>query len=86
MQLKHLKTNVLLENTKAIAEKDRKNLIELLHHLKEVEARRAYLGLGYADLKRYICFELKYSEGSAGRRIIAMHLLKDVPEVEEKLE
>ena len=42
--------------------------------------------MGYPSLNKFICQELKYSESSANRRIQAMHLLKDVPEIASKLE
>ena len=83
--LKTLKNEALLTNTKEIAARDRKNQLDLLHHLREIESRKLYLKIGYSSLHKYVCQELKYSGGSANRRIQAMYLIKDVPEVEEKL-
>jgi ribosomal protein S8 len=45
-----------------------------------------YAKMGYKDLKEYCVKELKYSEGSAWKRISAMKALVEVPEIEEKIE
>ncbi|MCB9026576.1 MAG: hypothetical protein H6625_09690 [Bdellovibrionaceae bacterium] len=45
-----------------------------------------FLDLGYQSLFEYTVKELKYSEGQAGRRIQAMRLLKEIPEIEKKIE
>ncbi len=45
-----------------------------------------YAQLGYKDLKEYCIKELKYSEGSAWRKISAMKLLVEIPEMESKIE
>ena len=60
--------------------------IEVLHHLREIDARKLFASLGFSSLFLYCTQELKYSEGGAYRRIAAMRLLRDVPEYEEKLQ
>jgi 5-methylcytosine-specific restriction endonuclease McrA len=58
----------------------------VLWHLRENERRMLFAQMGYRDLKEYCVKELKYSEGSAWRRISAMRLLKEIPEVEAKIQ
>ncbi|MCB9025951.1 MAG: HNH endonuclease [Bdellovibrionaceae bacterium] len=86
LNLKHLKDHELLTQTLNLVQKERHMLTQVLHHLKEVERRRLFSDLGYQSLFEYAVKELKYSEGQAGRRIQAMRLLKELPEIEKKIE
>ncbi len=86
MNLKHLKDNELLSNTKELVQNERQLLTKILHHLLEVERRKLYSDLGYPSLFAYAVNELKYSEGQAGRRIQATRLLKELPQIEMKIE
>ncbi|MCB9025305.1 MAG: HNH endonuclease [Bdellovibrionaceae bacterium] len=86
LNLKHLKDDELLTQTLNLVQKERHLLTQVLHHLKEVERRRLFSDLGYQSLFEYAVKELKYSEGQAGRRIQAMRLLKELPELEKKIE
>ncbi|MCB9025061.1 MAG: HNH endonuclease [Bdellovibrionaceae bacterium] len=86
INLKHLKDHELLTQTLKLVQKERQLLTQVLHHLKEVERRRLFSDLGYQSLFEYAVKELKYSEGQAGRRIQAMRLLKELPEIEKKIE
>ena len=76
----------LLERTKKLAETERRISVEILHHLAEIERRRAFAKLGYGSLWDYTLKELKYSEGAAYRRISAMRALRNHPELEEKIQ
>jgi hypothetical protein len=71
---------------KSLAERERNITLEILWHLREVEARRLYCEFGYGSLIDYCVGELKYSESSAYRRIQSMRLLKDLPELAAKIE
>jgi hypothetical protein len=86
MNLTKLTNQELHENTKRLAHNERELTLKILHHLKEIERRRYHLELGYGDLYKYCSGELKYSGGSAHRRINAMKLLKELPELEVKIE
>ena len=77
-----LKDQELLKTTADLVQKERHVLTLVLHHLQEVERRRLFSDLGYPSLFEYCVQELKYSEGQAGRRIQAMRLLKELPEIE----
>jgi hypothetical protein len=85
MNLIHLSDQQLHCDTKSLASEERLVQLELLHHLLEVERRKLFLSLGFGSLFDYVVKELKYSESSAYRRIQAMKLLRDLPQVEEKL-
>ncbi len=86
MNLKHLTDRALIEDTKVLVLKEREVLVKLLHHLKEIDARKLYSDLGYSSLFVYMTKGLGYSESAAGRRIQAARLLKSHPEIETKIE
>lgn len=85
MNLKNLSDQELLANLKALAGQERELLTEILHHLREVEHRRLHSDLKYSSLLEYAVGELCYSEDAASRRISAMRLIRDLPDVEEKI-
>ena len=85
MNLSHLKDQDLLAQVKRLVENERHLLTQVLHHLCEVERRKLFCDLGFSSLFDYAVKELKYSEGQAVRRIRAMRLMKELPEVEEKI-
>jgi hypothetical protein len=86
MNLRILKDKELLEQTKIVAQSEREVLTKMLHHLREIDRRKLFSDLGYQSLFEYAVKELKYSEGQAGRRIQAMRLIKEIPEIERKIE
>ncbi len=86
MNLKHLRDDELLTLTKDLVQMERTTLTKILHHLREIERRRLYSDLGCASLFEYAVKHLQYSEGQAGRRIQAMRLIKEIPEIEQKIE
>ena len=85
MNLKNISNDELLSSTKKLSEDERQFTTKILHHLKEIESRRLHLQMGYSSLFEYAVKELKYSEDSAYRRISAMRLLKNLPEIENKI-
>jgi hypothetical protein len=86
MNLKHLSDRTLLAETKKFVAREREISLQLLHHLKEIERRRAFADLGYGSLFDYVTRELGYSEASAARRIRAARLIAHIPEIEFKFE
>jgi hypothetical protein len=86
MNLKHLTDKVLIEDTKILISKEREVLVQLLHHLREIDSRKLYSDLGFSSLFAYMTKGLGYSESSAVRRITAARLLKSHPEIETKIE
>ncbi len=85
MRLKSLSDRELLARTQQLVQKERELLSEILQHLKEVERRKLYSDLGYSSLFDYCLRELKYSEAQAGRRLQALKLIRELPQVEEKI-
>ena len=47
MNLKNLKDNELLFQTKQLVQNERQVLTKILHHLREVERRKRFSDLGY---------------------------------------
>jgi hypothetical protein len=86
MNLKNLSNSELHLQTVSKANCERLATLEVLWHLRENERRLLYAEMGFRDLKEYCVKELKYSEGSAWRRISAMRVLKEVPEIQEKIQ
>jgi hypothetical protein len=86
MNLKNLSNETLLSQTKLYVQKEREMTLQVLHLLKEVERRRLFASLGYSSLFDYVTRELGYCAASACRRIDAMRLLKELPELEEKIQ
>lgn len=86
MQLQQLSDETLLRETEKLVQTEREILSALLQHLREIERRRLFSALGYSSLFAYCTGKLGYSEDQAQRRISAMRLLKELPEVEEKLQ
>jgi hypothetical protein len=86
MKLKSISNTELRENTKKVVKKERLIGIEVLQHLKEIDSRKSYALWGYSNLYVYCAKELKYFRGSAHRRIASMKLLREVPDLELKIE
>jgi len=76
----------LLSTTKKLVTEEKKLTIKVLWHLREVEKRMLYARRGFHSLYEYAREELGYSEGAAHRRIASMRLLKELPELESKVE
>ncbi len=65
---------------------DRRNVdVDFILHLDEFDRRRAYLEAGYGSLWAYCLEALHLCEGSAGRRIQAMKVLRRFPSLEAAL-
>lgn len=85
MDLRNLSNDELLNKADSI-DREEKNLVALmLHHLREIETRRLFSSLGYKSLFEFTMKRFNYSEDQAMRRISAMRLLKELPEVESKI-
>jgi 5-methylcytosine-specific restriction endonuclease McrA len=84
--LRTLSSEIILSRTRAIATDERRITVELLQYLREIEARQLFADLGYPSLFEFLVRELRFSESAAYRRSQAMRLLKDVPELGEKIE
>jgi hypothetical protein len=85
MQLSHLTDSALDFELARLTRAERVTLTEILHHLKEADRRRLYSAYHYSSLFDYAVCRFGYSEDQAWRRINAMRLLKDLPQIEEKI-
>ena len=86
MNLKHLTDTQLIKDTKNLASDERKITAQLLHHLREIEHRKLFSEIGHTSLFSFMISELGFSESAALRRINASRKLKDIPEIEKKIE
>src|SRR5690606_11282838 len=84
-RLKSMNKELLVEKTRRLAEEERRITVELLWHLREIERRRIPEELGMGGIFDYCVQVLKYSRGSAYRRVQAMRALHSIPDLEEKL-
>jgi 5-methylcytosine-specific restriction endonuclease McrA len=86
MNLRNITDNILLNKLHSLVQNEREITLQVLHHLREVERRSLFAKLAYPSLFEYAVKELKYSEGAAQRRISSMRLLKELPQLEAKVE
>jgi hypothetical protein len=87
MQFIHgLTDSQLHSSTLHAASEERRASLLVLRHFREVEARRLYAKRGHSSMFEYVTRELGYSEGAAYRRIASARLMKEIPEVEDKVE
>ncbi len=86
IDLTTLDDRTLLERTTSLVRQERETMTEVLRHLAEVERRKLYASKGYSSLFDYCVRGLRYSEPAAQRRITSMRLLREMPEVEVKLQ
>jgi len=83
---KKLDNENLLSRTRVLVQDEKNYTLAVLHHLREIESRELYLPRGYPSLFAFCVEFLGYEEGQAYRRIAAMRLLKELPELEKKVE
>ncbi len=85
MNLKRLTDQVLIQNTDRCVREEREVLTRTLHHFREIERRRLYCDFQYGSLRQMLVQHYGYSDDEAYRRISAMQLITELPEVEEKI-
>lgn len=85
MNLKTINDATLIEKTEGLVRQERELLTSVLHHLREIDRRRLFSALGYKSLFDFTVRRLGYPEDQAYRRISAMRLLKEIPEIEDKI-
>jgi hypothetical protein len=86
MDLRHLTDETLAADLDFLVVQEKQLLTKVLHHLKEFDRRRLFSALGYTSLFDYAVRKLGYSEDQAYRRIAAMRLMKDMPDLDRELE
>ncbi|WP_413587624.1 HNH endonuclease [Bdellovibrio sp. HCB274] len=86
MNLRKMNQTELDQRMKSLAQQERHLLHEVLLTIKEIDARRGFLEMGYGSLFDYLVQGVGYSEGSAQRRIDAARLIREIPEVATKIQ
>ncbi len=86
MHLKNLSSESLHSQLVSLCERERKLTLDILHHLREVDSRKLFASRGHSSLFAYVVEELHYSESAAQRRIFAMRALRELPELEVKVQ
>lgn len=85
MKLSQLSDKALLQQTLLLVKREKELLSDILLHLQEVHKRRLYCDLGFGSLFQYCVKQLGYSEDQAYRRINALKLVKEMPEIQEQI-
>ncbi len=84
-EIKKMSDQDLLARTAEVASRERHITLELMHHLREVDKRQLFVGLGHPSLYDFVIKELKFSEGATYRRIQTMRLIRDIPRAEARI-
>lgn len=84
-EMKYLSDQELHRATEKLVKQERKISLIIVHHLKEIDRRRLWAKMAYSSLFEYCTKALGYSESQAYRRISALKLIREIPEVEEKI-
>lgn len=85
MNLRQLTDETLMTQTLSLVQREREILTEVLNYLGEINRRKLFAELGFKSLFEFAVKKLGYSEDQAYRRIAAVRLISEVPEVEEKI-
>ena len=80
------RTQALDQKIRTFAQCERTALAGLVIELRELDSIRGYFELGFSSLFEYLTEGIGYSGGAAQRRIDAIRLSRDVPELGERIE
>ena len=86
MLLKNLSNFHLVERFNKLVRTERKITQLVLECISEIDCRKLYLQKAYSSLFDYLVNEFGYSPSAASRRIESARLLREVPEMAEKIE
>ncbi len=86
MNLKHLTDEALLAETEKAVKIEKLATLAVLYHLNEIERRRLFAELKFSSLFEYAKVQLGYDGNDAYRRISAMRLLAELPEIAPAVE
>ncbi len=85
INLRYISNDDLLFRTENLVQTERKIMHLVLAHILEIMDRKLYAGLGFNSMFSMMTKKYGYSEPSALRRIDAAKLLRDIPEVADRL-
>lgn len=83
--VRSLSKEELISQFGKLVQTERKITEQVLEHIVEIDRRKIYLEKAYPSLFEYLVKGYGYSPSSAMRRIESARLLKEIPEVSEKL-
>ena len=86
MNFHHLSHNDLIANFSDLVQKERQLTAQVLACIAEIDRRQLYLAKGYSSLFDFLVRDYGYSPGAAMRRVDGARLLRELPEVKEKIE
>lgn len=86
MNLSEIGNHELLIRLEKLSRTERKITHLILWHILEVENRKLFADRGFSSCFEYLTKGLGYSEGSANRRLQSASLLRQVPEIGQKIE
>jgi hypothetical protein len=84
--LKSLSSAQLLAQTESAVRCERESTAVVIRHFQEISNRKLYLDRGFSSLFEMATKHFGYCAASAMRRINSMKLIRDLPEVEAKIE
>jgi hypothetical protein len=85
IELKKLTDQQLHHKMVYTSQQEREITAQMISMVAEAAKRRFYLDLGFGTLYDYMTIELKYSAGSAQRRISAARIMEEAPEVKTQI-
>ncbi len=86
MNFHHLSQNDLIANFSDLVQKERQITAQVLACIAEIDRRQFYLEKGYSSLFDFLVRDYGYSPGAAMRRVDGVRLVRELPEVREKIE
>ncbi len=86
MNFHHLSHNDLIANFSDLVQKERQMTAQVLACIAEIDRRQLYLENGYSSLFDFLVRNYGYSPGAAMRRVDGARLLRELPDVKEKIE
>jgi hypothetical protein len=85
MNLKNLSNSILLNEAKSAVNEERNATFKVLNYLREIESRRLHLEEGYSSMFDFCLKCLGYDESQTHRRLSAMKLMREIPQIESKV-
>jgi hypothetical protein len=86
MRIQSLSNSELMARFGKLVQTERKITHLVLECIAEIDARKIYLERAYPSLYDFMVKEFGYSPSAAMRRIESARLLRDIPEMSEKIE
>ena len=83
---KQLSNNDLMARLSKLVQSERKIMHLILECIAEIDSRKLYLEKAHPSLYEFLVKEFGYSPSAAVRRIESARLLREVPEVSQKIE